>query len=130
MHTARAEAEIACGRANAVIGSLEGLSVEHPYREPLWAQLITAYYLSERQSDALDAYRRLKTALSADLGIEPGPTIRTLHERILRQEVLDVRRAALTAASAAASTLDRRATATGRAAAGAPSCPFGAGLSR
>lgn len=113
-HTARAEAEIACGRGNAVIGVLEGLTSEHPYREPLWAQLITAYYVSERQSDALDAYRRLATALSADLGIDPGRTIRTLHERILRQEVLDVSRAALTAASAAAGTLDRRSTATGK----------------
>jgi DNA-binding SARP family transcriptional activator len=113
VHTARVEAEIACGRANSVISTLKGLTIEHPYREPLWAQLITAYYLAERQSDALDAYRRVKTALSEDLGIEPGPTIRALHERILRQEVLDVRRSALTAASAAASTLDRRPTATG-----------------
>jgi DNA-binding SARP family transcriptional activator len=114
VHTAWAEAEIACGRGNAVIGELEGLTADHPYREPLWAQLISAYYIAERQSDALDAYGRLKTALSEDLGIQPGPTIRALHERILRQEVLDVRRAALTAASAAASTLDRRTTATGR----------------
>jgi DNA-binding SARP family transcriptional activator len=44
VHEARAEAEIACGRAHAVIGELEALSAEHPYREPLWAQLITAYY--------------------------------------------------------------------------------------
>jgi DNA-binding SARP family transcriptional activator len=114
VHTAHAEAEIACGRANAVIGALERLTAEHPYREPLWAQLIIAYYLAERQSDALDAYRRLKTALSEDLGIEPGPTIRALHERVLRQEVLDVRRAALTAASATASVLDGRITATGK----------------
>ena len=105
VHTAHAEAEIACGRANSVIGVLEGLSAAHPYREPLWAQLITAYYIAERQSDALDAYRRLKTALSDDLGVEPGPTIQALHGRILRQEVLDVKRAALTVASAAAGTL-------------------------
>ena len=31
-HTARAEAEIACGRAYAVIGELEALTGEHPYR--------------------------------------------------------------------------------------------------
>jgi DNA-binding SARP family transcriptional activator len=114
VHIARAEVEIACGRANDVIGTLESLAAEHPYREPLWAQLIIAYYVAERQSDALDAYRRLNIALSKDLGIEPGPTIRALHGRVLRQEVLDVRRAALTAASVAASTLDRRTTATGR----------------
>jgi DNA-binding SARP family transcriptional activator len=113
VHTALAEVEIACGRGIAVIGTLEGLVAEHPYREPLWAQLITAYYVAERQSDALDAYRRLKIALAEDLGIEPGPTIRALHERVLRQEVLDVRRAALTAAAVAANTLDRRTAASG-----------------
>jgi DNA-binding SARP family transcriptional activator len=114
VHIARAEAEIACGRANAVIGGLESFTAKHPYREPLWAQLMTAYYVAERQSDALEAYRRLKFSLAEDLGIEPGPTIRALHDRVLRQEVLDVRRSALTAASAAASTLDRRTTAAGR----------------
>jgi DNA-binding SARP family transcriptional activator len=93
-HTVRAEVDIACGRADSVIAELEALIVEHPYREPLWAQLITAYYLAERQSDALDAYRRLKTALAEDLGIDPGPVVRNLHERILRQEPLDVKQSA------------------------------------
>ena len=95
-HTARAEAEIACGRAGAVIGELEALTAEHPYREPLWAQLITAYYVTERQSDALGAYRRLKTALAEGLGIDPGPTVSALHERILRQEPLGTKRSTLT----------------------------------
>ena len=98
-YTARAEAEIACGRAYAVIGELEALTGEHPYREPLWAQLITAYYVTERQSDALEAYRRLKPTLAEDLGIDPGPTIRALHERILRQEPLDTKRAAQSTAA-------------------------------
>src|SRR5258708_11752755 len=84
-HTARAEAEIACGRGDAVIGELESLTVEHPYREPLWAQLIIAYYQADRQSEALDARQRLKTTLADDLGIDPGPTVRSLHERVLRQ---------------------------------------------
>lgn len=98
-HTARAEAEIACGRSYAVIGELEQLAAEHPYREPLWAQLITAYYVAERQSDALEAYRRLKTVLSEDLGIDPGPTIEGLHVRILRQQPLDTEQAAKTTAA-------------------------------
>jgi SARP family transcriptional regulator, regulator of embCAB operon len=93
-HTALAEAEIACGRGYAVIGELEALTAEHPYREPLWAQLITAYYLAERQSDALDAYRRLKDTLAEDLGIDPGPTVQALQQRILRQEPLDVKQSA------------------------------------
>jgi DNA-binding SARP family transcriptional activator len=95
VHTARAEAEIACGRPGAVIGELEALTVEHPYHEPLWAQLITAYYITERQSDALRAYRRLKTGLVEGLGIDPGPTVSALHKRILRQEPLVTKRADL-----------------------------------
>jgi SARP family transcriptional regulator, regulator of embCAB operon len=107
-HTARAEAEIACGRGYAVIGALESLTVEHPLREPLWAQLIIAYYLAERQSEALDAYQRLKTTLADDLGIDPGPTVRALHERILRQEPLDVKRAARTTAVHTSHNIDLR----------------------
>lgn len=97
-HTAHAEAEIACNRGHAVIGTLESLVAEYPYREPLWAQLITAYYVSERQSDALDAYQRLRTTLAEDLGIDPGPTVRALSERILRQEPINTRQAARTTA--------------------------------
>lgn len=104
VHVARAEAEIACGRANAIIGELEGLAGRHPYHEPLWAQLITAYYVTERQSDALEAYRRLKATLAEDLGIDPGPTVTALQERILRQERLDTKQSARTTASSAMAT--------------------------
>jgi len=99
VQTSHAEAEIACGRAEQIIPRLELLSAEHPYRERLWAQLITAYYVAERQSDALNAYQRLKTNLAENLGIDPGPTIRSLHEQILRQEPLDTSQAAQTTAT-------------------------------
>jgi SARP family transcriptional regulator, regulator of embCAB operon len=94
VYIARAEAEIACGRPHSVIAELEALTARHGYREPLWAQLITAYYLADRQSDALDAYLRLKALLAEDLGIDPGWTIRELYEKILRQEPLDARKVA------------------------------------
>jgi DNA-binding SARP family transcriptional activator len=99
VHTALAEAEIACGRADGIIPRLEVLTAEHPYRERLWAQLITAYYVTERQSDALNAYQRLKVNLAENLGIDPGPTVRSLHERILRQEPLDTHETAQTTAT-------------------------------
>jgi SARP family transcriptional regulator, regulator of embCAB operon len=91
VHTTRAEAEIACGRASAVIGELETLAVSHPYREPVWALLMTAYYVADRQSDALEAFRRLRTVLAEDLGVDPGPTVKALHARILRRERLDTK---------------------------------------
>jgi DNA-binding SARP family transcriptional activator len=106
--TLHAEAEIACGRSHLIITELEALAAEQPYREPLWAQLITAYYLTERQYDALAAYRRLKVTLADDLGIDPGPTLQALHERILRQEPLKIKRAALATARRAAATFERR----------------------
>jgi SARP family transcriptional regulator, regulator of embCAB operon len=114
VHTAQAEAEIACGRASAVIIELEALTAEHPYREPLWAQLITAYYLTDRQSDALAAYRRVKTTLARDLGIDPGPTLRSLNEQVLRQETLDVKRIAKVAATDTITVLEQHTLASGQ----------------
>lgn len=105
--TARAESEIACGRTHSIIAQLEAVVTEHPYREPLWAQLITAYYLAERQYDALDAYGRLRTALADDLGIDPGPALQRLHQRILRQEPLDAKQAARATAKRTAVTRRR-----------------------
>jgi SARP family transcriptional regulator, regulator of embCAB operon len=89
-HTVRAQAEIACGRADSVIAGLEELVARHPYREPLWAQLMTAYYLTQRQSDALEAFRRVKAVLADELGIDPAPELRDLHDVILRQEPLQI----------------------------------------
>ena len=113
-HTAKAEAEIACGRASAVIAELEALTNEHPYREPLWAQLITAYYLTDRQSDALAAYRRVKTLLADDLGIDPGQTLRDLNDKVLRQEPLDAKKRAKTTAVGTVTVLDQRTSVTGQ----------------
>ena len=50
----------------------------------------------------------MKTALADDLGIDPGPTLRGLYERILRQEPLDVSRVARATAKRAVATLERR----------------------
>ena len=45
-----------------------------------------ALYRSGRQADALRAYRELRDILIAELAIEPGPELRELHARILRQD--------------------------------------------
>ncbi|WP_040799408.1 BTAD domain-containing putative transcriptional regulator [Nocardia higoensis] len=89
--SARIDAEIACGRASSVIGELVTMTTEHPLREPLWGQLITALYLSGRQADALDACRRVRTVLADELGIDPGPALVELEQRVLRQEPLSTR---------------------------------------
>lgn len=87
--SARIDAEIACGRASSVVGELVSMTSEHPLREPLWVQLITALYLSGRQADALEACRRVRTVLADELGIDPGPALTELEQRVLRQEPLN-----------------------------------------
>ena len=59
---------------------------EHPLRERLWHQRLLALYRSGRQADALRAYRELRSTLVEQLGIEPGPELRELEARILRQD--------------------------------------------
>lgn len=85
---ARADADIARGRAEAAISELSLLVSAHPLREPLWERLITALYADGRQTDALDALRRLRTTLADELGIDPSPHIRALEAQILRQDPL------------------------------------------
>ncbi len=82
----RGEALLACGRHRDLIAELEGLTTTHPLRERFWSQRMLALYRAGRQADALRAYRELRDTLVAELGIEPGPELRELHARILRQD--------------------------------------------
>ncbi|WP_067534095.1 BTAD domain-containing putative transcriptional regulator [Nocardia crassostreae] len=104
---ARAEAEIAQGRGEGVIAELALLVRDHALRESLWEQLITALYLVGRQSDALEAARRLRVTLADELGIDPGHRIRELEQRILRQDPLSVRSVAHASATRATTIIDR-----------------------
>jgi DNA-binding SARP family transcriptional activator/tetratricopeptide (TPR) repeat protein len=80
------ETELACGRHKEMVSRLEGLVAEHPLQEQLWGSRMLALYRAGRQGDALRAYQDLRGLLSEELGIDPSPAIRTLHEAILRQE--------------------------------------------
>jgi DNA-binding SARP family transcriptional activator/pimeloyl-ACP methyl ester carboxylesterase len=82
----RAEALLDCGRHRDLIAELETLTAAHPLRERFWLQRMLALYRAGRQADALRAYRDLRAVLIADLAIEPGPELRDLHARILRQD--------------------------------------------
>jgi DNA-binding SARP family transcriptional activator/pimeloyl-ACP methyl ester carboxylesterase len=82
----RAEALLACGRHRDLIAELDTLTAAHPLRERFWSQRMLALYRAGRQGDALRAYRELRDILVAELAIEPGPELRELHARILRQD--------------------------------------------
>jgi predicted ATPase/DNA-binding SARP family transcriptional activator len=77
---------LASGGASELVGPLEQLVAEHPYRERLRAQLMTALYRCGRQADALAAFQDARHALVDELGIEPGAELRELERRILTQD--------------------------------------------
>ena len=83
----RVEADLGLGRHAEVTGELERLVAEHPVRERLWRLLVLALYRSERQAEALAAYRRARTMLAEELGLEPGEELRQLEQAVLRQEI-------------------------------------------
>ena len=59
----RIDADLALGRHHELVGELEALVAEHPLRERLHGNLMTALYRSGRQADALSAYQDARRAL-------------------------------------------------------------------
>jgi predicted ATPase/DNA-binding SARP family transcriptional activator len=91
----RIERDLALGLHGDLVGELEALVKEHPLRERLRGQLMLALYRAGRQAEALDAYQQARRALVDELGIEPGRSLRDLHQAILNQDAaLDVERVA------------------------------------
>jgi DNA-binding SARP family transcriptional activator/ABC-type branched-subunit amino acid transport system substrate-binding protein len=87
----RIEADIDLGHHREAVPMLESLTTEHPLRERFWSQLILALYRSGRQGDALGAFHRARNTLLEELGIDPSPEVRRLHDMVLRQDpALDV----------------------------------------
>src|SRR5207237_6442003 len=88
----RIDAELALGRQLALVGEIEALSGEHPYRERFRAQLMLALYRSGRQAEGLEVYRRTRALLNDELGLEPGVELQQLERAILVQDAeLDMR---------------------------------------
>jgi YVTN family beta-propeller protein len=80
------DGSLQAGEHLAVLAEIEALVAEEPLREHPRGQQMLALYRTGRQADALAAYRELRRRLVDDLGIEPGPEIRALHDAILRQD--------------------------------------------
>jgi DNA-binding SARP family transcriptional activator len=79
----RIDVLLARGRHAAVIGDLRTMTAEHPLRERAWAQLMLAFYRAGRQADALAAFDEARQACARELGLDPGPALRELRQRIV-----------------------------------------------
>ena len=74
------------GRHAELVGELEELVSQHPFREGLRAHLILALYRAGRQSEALAAYQATRKLLLDELGIDPKPELQELERAILVQD--------------------------------------------
>ena len=84
--TERAQVALALGRHHEVVADLEPLTVQDPTQESLVGLLMVALYRSGRQAAALEAFTRTREVLDEELGLEPSTSLRSLHERVLRQD--------------------------------------------
>lgn len=82
----RIAADLELGHAAELVAELQDLVAQHPLRERPQGQLMLALYRSGRQAEALEAYQHARTALTEDLGIEPGRELQDLQAAVLRQD--------------------------------------------
>ena len=80
-----AAVSVELGRETAVIPELERHLAEDPLREEAVRLLALALYRAGRQSAALAHLRAARERLADQLGVDPGPALRTLEAKILDQ---------------------------------------------
>jgi DNA-binding SARP family transcriptional activator len=72
------------GRHAEVCEKAIAILARYPYHEGIWARRIRSLYATGRQGEALEAYQQVANLLTSELGVDPGPELRALHEQILR----------------------------------------------
>ncbi len=81
-----AQAVLRLGDPVEVITVLHDVVAEYPLVEPLEGLLMRALQAAGRGAEAIDRYAMFRQRLADDLGADPGPEIRAVHEAILRGE--------------------------------------------
>jgi len=81
----RWSAELQLGGHLIAVGQLQRLVVDHPFRERMQGLLMVALYRAGRPAEALRAYQLAVHAL-AEIGLAPGPELRSLEQRIAAQD--------------------------------------------
>ena len=74
------------GPGPGTVAELVDAVAAEPLRERRRELLMLALYRSGRQAEALATYRDAHEFLAAELGVDPGPGLQSLHERVLRAD--------------------------------------------
>ncbi|MEJ3743477.1 BTAD domain-containing putative transcriptional regulator [Actinomycetes bacterium KLBMP 9797] len=80
-----AEAELRMNRPHLVINELREAIVERPLAESLISELLRALCHAGRTVEALEYYAKARQRIVDEIGAEPGPALRYLHESILKE---------------------------------------------
>ncbi|MER6241241.1 BTAD domain-containing putative transcriptional regulator [Streptomyces clavifer] len=75
------------GRITEALHAAQEMTAQHPLRETGWALLLRALYLAGRHPEALQRYSDVRRHLADELGLEPGPALRALHQGILHHDL-------------------------------------------
>ncbi|MCE7003890.1 NB-ARC domain-containing protein [Kibdelosporangium philippinense] len=81
-----AEADLKLGKHAETMAGLMPLIKEHPLRERPRELLMLALYRSGRQAEALALYQESQRLFAEELGIDPGPELQRMHQRILQSD--------------------------------------------
>jgi DNA-binding SARP family transcriptional activator len=79
----KARCDLQLGRYEMVADQLSGFVAANPLREGMRAALMLALFRCGCCADALEYYRKGRQLLREQLGIEPSPPLRRLHELML-----------------------------------------------
>ena len=82
-----ADTQLRLGNPAGLLGPVRDLAAEYPLAEPLTTVLIRALAATGRQAEALHCYATFRSRLIEELGTEPGPRLRELHQALLRGHV-------------------------------------------
>ena len=80
-----ADAALAAGCAERVLPVLRGATAAEPYDEALQASLVVVLSAAGRQAEALEHYECVRARLADELGLDPGPTLRSAQQQVLEQ---------------------------------------------
>lgn len=83
----RFELLLELGHPVAVVADLQAMVRAEPLGERLRSQLMRALVWTGRKVEALEAYDDYRDLLGEELGLDPSPELRALHEQVLRDEV-------------------------------------------
>lgn len=78
-----AQVALEAGRAGRILPALQDAAERNPLEEGLQAHLMKALAVTGQQAEALEVYRRVRSQLAEQLGVDPGPELLDAHRQVL-----------------------------------------------